>query len=225
LHEWLAESARVGGDDVTMALLIRDEPDTGGSAPALAAAPRPPRRGGIVAIAAVLGLLVGALIGWLVGAAQDDSPAPAVTATTSAPAATGTSTTAPPPNGTATPPAAVEQDRLVIVAPQGQVVEFTPTADDPQARLVQTRPALTPTAALWWSGADWTIEQSGQGTQVVRRAAESSVPDVVRLDGAVPGGLLVAPGGLWVVSDDARKLALVDADGQQTAGWFDVEVS
>ena len=230
LPEWLRESAEVGGDDVTMAVLVQEEQDPAtlpqpprtAATSSAAAAPnggRRSRRGGKLLLVGLVGLTVGALSGWAAGSVGDEPDrAPAAATVMSS---TTTSLT-PPPEDVAVPTTLPTPEAAFVVAPGGRVVGFTPLLDAPAPVVVSEQSSLQPAAAVWWADAEWSID--AQSTARLVRTGHDGTTSFVDLPGGpAPGGLAVASGGLWVIASDGTSLIALNGFAVPHGAWVPVQ--
>jgi hypothetical protein len=227
LPGWLAESAHVGGDDVSLAVLARRR------------APKPAKAVPVRATTAALvaaAVLFGGLGGWFLRGAPQATSAPSITVpspdpsttllpdsppsaapasattpvdetTTTTPGGTTTaSTTAGSPSTTsATADAAAPGAPMAFIAgAHGELVVFPLDAVGPAVRLPETAP-LNGAASLTAFGFEWRV-QSGA---LQYRALDRRQWDTLRL--SAPAGSIAATGErVWVLSADASTLVAID---------------
>lgn len=214
---WVAESAKVGGDDTTVALVFR----SGSPAAALAAPPtvapvvvpdgRPARRWAGLAMAALLGLAVGAVFGF-VAAGDDDSgtaasttlPAvssdvPTTLAATRPSASTAAPATSDPSTPSSSPPTTVPPSSTPTTTPA------PPTTPPPAVdQVAPDDPSVVMAAGPYQLGIDpfadpIVIESFGPG------------------QGATPIMQLLTTGGRWDAVD--ATLRFTPHDGAPITAW------
>ncbi len=202
LPNWLQDSARVGGDDATVAIGYR-LPAAGRSAR------KPPKAAGWVA-SGLVGAVLGAVGAWALATSSGGDSSPAASPvpssiTTSGPVTTPTST--PPSSSVPVVVPDVEAGGGVshpapglawIRGPGGLVVEFSPDPSDPDP-IAEVRPPTSDGTGLVAWESFWTIENG------VLMA--DGVPAGPSIDPALPlSGIEFENDVLWLLSEDGDWL-------------------
>jgi hypothetical protein len=201
LPAWLADSARVGGDDVSVAVLARTLP---------AAAPGGRRRLPALLAVGAAALLIGGVSGWAlrstpaatapnVAAPPPTIPVTTVATTSTIPPSTTTSTTAAP---------AVAKGQLGwIWGVDGALVIFRLDNSDVPIRWsgALTDPVAPAQAVTLANGARFELVNDGK---TLRARSDLAVRDYQL---TIEGGAVAAAGGrVWVLSKDATQLVAID---------------
>jgi serine/threonine protein phosphatase PrpC len=234
LDSWVADSADAGGDDVTVAVITRDPAavTSTSSTPAPSAAPaaapvssnqRPapsngpsagPHRGAVwIAAAALVALAAGVVIGALLFRGDDGSSADSDASTL--PVSPATSSTV--------PVAALRDDVIQVLAPDGAVIEFTPDVADPRP-LNTAEPAEGDVSAAVLSlrltdNSGWRLNSGALETQSDPNGRWTQV----RLNGPNGGSLAYARGTVWVIDTTSQTLIAVNPGDRSVVGTWPVE--
>ncbi len=198
LPGWLEDSAQVGGDDVTVAIGYR-----------VPGGPKPRRRrsrlGAVVAVG-LIGVLLGAGVGWAAGvglSGGNSAGQPPPTTTSTSIAGTTTATSAPSTTtylGTGGGVTQGEDPSAWISGAGGTVVEFSPIdPKDPAPVFIDSIGESVPnTTTVAW-GAVWTLEEG-----VLHSNGDPLGPDID--DEILFVGVEFENGVLWLLSQDGRWL-------------------
>lgn len=225
LPGWLADSAQVGGDDVTVVVAHRMNPRASvgrasagpvSTGRALTAPAAGSRSTASIVVVGLLALLAGGFAGWGLAKAMIDEPVIPVQVSTTDPVATsttlvGTSVATRPPATAETPTSSTFPDTSIvpgvgggsgadeawILGTDGVLVRFRPDATDPAPVLEAVSNETSRTVAFAW-GQVWVLEEgvlTSNGAPVDELGLE-----------LVFSGIEFENGLLWLLSDDAAWL-------------------
>jgi hypothetical protein len=199
LSSWLGESAEMGGDDVTMALLSR---------PTSVAPPSPSggrRRGLLLALVAVvvLGLIGGLLARALFGGSSRSHDGPKNAPVAAAPVE---------------PPTSVPiQEPVRTMNGSGFQIEFVAVPADPRA-IRRSQAGLTGQLTAQSGEGRWTFNSNR--SKVIFRPPQGAGVEIP-LGGMMAGGLALYDGNpfLWVVDRNSRFLLAIDLATHEAGTW------